>query len=132
VTRRRLAFLAAAVATIGVGLLVHWGGGALDRALRDVRGDERWAAMVAWWLGAAAPRARLTIRSAAAYAVCVAVETSQLYHAPWLDALRATRAGHLVLGSGFDPRDLLAYALGVVAAALLEAVVKQLRSLSAE
>jgi len=132
VTRRRLAFLAAAVATIGVGLLVHWGGGALDRALRDVLGDALWAAMMAWWIGAAAPRARLTIRSAAAYAVCVAVETSQLYHAPWLDALRATRAGHLVLGSGFDPRDLLAYALGVVAAALLEAVVKQLRSLSAE
>jgi hypothetical protein len=28
--------------------------------------------------------------------------------------------GHLVLGSGFDARDLLAYALGVAAAALLE------------
>jgi hypothetical protein len=31
--------------------------------------------------------------------------------------------GHLVLGSGFDPRDLVAYALGVAGAALLEAAV---------
>lgn len=48
------------------------------------------------------------------------METRQLYHAPALDALRRTTAGHLVLGSGFDPRDLLAYTLGVVAAVLLE------------
>jgi hypothetical protein len=32
-------------------------------------------------------------------------------------------AGHLVLGSGFDARDLLAYALGVAGAALLEAMI---------
>jgi len=31
--------------------------------------------------------------------------------------------GQLVLGSGFDPRDLLAYATGVVAALLLERAV---------
>ena len=34
---------------------------------------------------------------------------SQLYHTPTLDAIRATQAGQLVLGSGFDPRDLAAY-----------------------
>jgi hypothetical protein len=28
--------------------------------------------------------------------------------------------GHLILGSGFDARDFLSYALGAVAAALLE------------
>jgi hypothetical protein len=53
-------------------------------------------------------------------AICFAVELSQLYHAPALDALRETTAGHLVLGSGFDPRDLIAYAAGVCAAALVD------------
>ena len=33
---------------------------------------------------------------------------------------RRTRIGHLVLGSGFDRRDLLAYAAGVLATVLLE------------
>ena len=46
-----------------------------------------------------------------------------MYHTPAIDAIRATRIGHLVLGSGFDPRDLLAYAIGVIGAVLLEAAV---------
>ena len=58
----------------------------------------------------------LRARAAVAYAICALVEVGQRYHTPSLDALRATRPGHLVLGSGFDPRDLAAYALGVVAA----------------
>jgi hypothetical protein len=34
-----------------------------------------------------------------------------------LDNLRATLPDHLILGSGFDPRDFLSYFLGVAAAA---------------
>ena len=119
----RANYIAAVLATIAVGLLVHLRGSALGPAARDVLGDALWAAMIAWWLGALAPGSRLARRSWAAYAVCVAVEVSQLYHTPQLDALRAMGVGHLVLGSGFDPRDLAAYALGVAGAALLEAAV---------
>jgi hypothetical protein len=121
--RVRARFIAVALVTIAVGLAVHLRGGALGPAAQDVLGDALWAAMIAWWMGALAPRTRLFVRSAVAYAICVIVEVSQLYHAPALDAIRATRAGHLVLGSGFDPRDLLAYALGVAGAAFIEAVV---------
>ncbi|HEU4642590.1 MAG TPA: DUF2809 domain-containing protein [Gemmatimonadaceae bacterium] len=122
-SRARTGYIAAALATIAVGLLVHVRGGALGPAALDVLGDALWASMIAWWVGALAPGARLAKRCWAAYAICVAVEVSQLYHTPWLDALRATGIGQLVLGSGFDPRDLAAYALGVAGAALLEAAV---------
>jgi len=109
--------------TILIGLLVHLGGTALGPAARDVAGDALWAAMIAWWIGALAPTARRSARGAAAYAVCVAVEVSQLYHTPLLDAVRATSVGHLVLGSGFDPRDLAAYAVGVAGALLLDVAI---------
>jgi hypothetical protein len=57
------------------------------------------------------------------------VEVSQLYHAPAIDALRATFVGALVLGSGFDLRDLAAYALGVASALLLDvALIVRLRN----
>ena len=121
--RRRVTFIALACATIAGGLLVHLRGAALGFAARDMLGDALWAAMIAWWVGALAPGARLAVRSAIAYAVCACVETSQLYHAPVLDAARATQVGHFVLGSGFDPRDFMAYAAGVALAALLEATV---------
>jgi hypothetical protein len=119
--RPRLAYIALALGTVAVGLLVHLRGAALGRAARDITGDALWAAMIVWWVSALSPRAPLAARGTAAFAVCAAVELSQLYHAPVLDTIRATRLGHLFLGSGFDPRDLLAYALGVAGAALLEA-----------
>ena len=121
----RRASVGLAVATIALGLWVHRGGGALGASAlnadaRDVLGDALWAMMMGWWMGAVAPRAALPTRSAAALGICVVVECSQLIHAPTLDAIRRTTLGHLVLGSGFDPRDLVAYAIGVMFAALVE------------
>jgi len=117
--RPRLSYLALAAGTIGVGLAVHFHGGPLSPTARDGVGDALWAAMIAWLAGAAAPASRLAARAALALGLCFAVEFGQLYHTPLLDAIRATRVGHLALGSGFDARDLAAYALGIVGAALL-------------
>jgi hypothetical protein len=119
-SRRALAYLALACATILVGLVVHLHGAALGPVARDVLGDALWAMMIVWWAGVIAPRARLAIRCMCAYAICVIVEVSQLYHTATLDAVRAATLGHLVLGSGFDPRDLVSYAAGVALAGLLE------------
>jgi hypothetical protein len=118
VTRAR--YVALALGTIALGLVVHLRGAMLPADVRDVLGDALWAMMIVWWTGALAPRATLATRGLAALAVCFAVELSQRLHTPTLDAIRGTTAGHLVLGSGFDPRDLAAYTLGVVAALLLE------------
>jgi hypothetical protein len=124
----RVAFLALAIATIALGLVVHLHGTWLVPRARDLAGDALWGAMVVWLAGAAAPRARLVVRSAAAWFFCVVLEVSQLYHSTALDAVRRTLAGHLVLGRGFDPRDLVAYAVGVLAAATLEAALRTAKS----
>jgi Protein of unknown function (DUF2809) len=124
--RRR--YLALAVGTIAVGLTVLWRGGALSPVVRDVLGDALWAAMVVWGIAVVAPAIRLPWRAAAALAVCYAVEVSQLLRSPALDALRRTIAGHLVLGSGFDPRDFASYTAGVLAAVLLERAIERRRS----
>ncbi len=118
--RVRSRYLALTAATIALGLAVHFRGGALPPAVRDVLGDALWAAMVTWGIAAVAPEIRLTRRVPIALAICFAVEFSQLLHWPALDAIRGTMAGHLVLGSDFDPRDLAAYAAGVLAAVVVE------------
>ncbi len=118
--RARSAYAALALGTIAVGLGTHLGGGALAPAVRDVVGDALWATMLAWWVGALAPGLPPGARGALALAGCFAVEASQLYHAPGVDAVRRTTLGHLVLGSGFDPRDLGGYAAGVLGAVALE------------
>lgn len=118
---RRWGYLAAALLTIAVGLLVHRGPLPLNGALRDIIGDALWAVMMVCWVSALQPHAPRRVRLIASLVLCWLVELSQLLHTPALDAFRATTAGHLVLGSGFDPRDLLAYTVGVVIAARLDA-----------
>lgn len=41
------------------------------------------------------------------------IELSQLYHAPWIDSIRDTTLGGLVLGFGFLWSDILCYTIGI-------------------
>ena len=113
--RARLTFVALALGTIALGLWVR-GTDTLGAVARDVLGDALWAMMIAWWIGALTPRSGLAARNGVAFGICLLVELSQLIHTPSLDAVRETTMGRLVLGSGFDPRDIAAYALGVAVA----------------
>lgn len=108
-----------AVCTIAVGLSVHRGVLPLSATARDVLGDALWAMMIVWLTGVLAPRASLRARALAALSICFVVELSQLARTPALDALRRTLPGHLVLGSGFDARDFVAYTAGVVLAIMV-------------
>jgi hypothetical protein len=119
----RALYVALALATIALGLGVHWRGAVLGPTVQDVLGDALWAAMIMWWVGAVAPGAVLRDRVLASLVLCLGVEVSQLFHTTMLDALRSTTAGRLVLGSGFDARDLVAYAFGVLVAAFVERAV---------
>lgn len=51
---------------------------------------------------------------------CYGIEVSQLYHEPWIDSIRATTLGGLILGYGFLWSDILSYTLGVAAAAVID------------
>lgn len=45
--------------------------------------------------------------------ICYFIEIGQLYHAPWINEIRSTTLGALVLGSGFLWSDMIAYTVGV-------------------
>jgi hypothetical protein len=124
-TGRRVAYGALAIGTIACGLAVHLRATALPPALRDVLGDALWAMMLFWCVSLLVPARSSIVRGLLALAGCFMVEASQLMHAPMLDAIRRTTAGHLVLGSGFDLRDLVAYTAGVMAAMIAEAACKR-------
>ena len=120
---RRGTYAALGASTVVIGLVVHLGGRGVAPSLRDMLGDALWTAMMLWWVSVVAPRAPLWLRGALALAISFAVEASQLYRAPWLDAARSTLPGHLVLGSGYDTRDLAAYATGAAVAMWLDRVL---------
>lgn len=76
-------------------------------------GDALWALMVFLMIAFIRPAMALPVLACLALATAFLVEASQLYQAPWINAIRATTLGHLVLGTGFQWLDLLAYTVGV-------------------
>ena len=84
-------------------------------------GDALWAAMVFWLAALVRPAAATSRLALTALGISFAVECSQLYRAEWIDAVRATWAGALVLGQGFLWSDLVCYTVGVAVAAALDA-----------
>jgi hypothetical protein len=52
--------------------------------------------------------------------ICVAIELSQLLHADWINTIRATLPGRLILGQGFLWSDLTAYAVGAALGLLID------------
>ena len=55
----------------------------------------------------------LHVRAAISLALAFLVEISQLYHAPWIDSIRQTTLGGLVLGFGFLWTDFVCYSVGI-------------------
>ena len=51
------------------------------------------------------------------------IEISQLYHAPWIDSIRATTLGGLILGFGFLWSDLICYTVGIVIGAIIDKII---------
>jgi hypothetical protein len=109
-----------ALAVIGCGLLWRSGLIPLPQWLSNNGGDALWALMVFVCFGFLLPRASTWVVALPALAFSWGVEFSQLYHAPWIDAVRATLPGRLVLGNTFNWPDLPAYAVGIALGAWAE------------
>ncbi|MCA9919382.1 MAG: DUF2809 domain-containing protein [Anaerolineales bacterium] len=83
-------------------------------------GDSIWAMLVFWLTCFLKPDWPLKYRIAAALAFAYAIEFSQFYQAEWLNQIRQTRIGGLILGFSFLPSDLVAYTVGITTGALLD------------
>jgi hypothetical protein len=92
----------------------------LSRFLTSYVGDATWALAFFLGIGLLLPDLHTRYVGMMALVISFAVELSQLYHAPWIDAIRSSTIGHLALGSGFDAIDLLWYIAGVGIGALGE------------
>lgn len=118
--RSRAVYLLLAAATLVLGLTTRWFRGVLPAAIGSYAGDVLWASMVYLLIAAVWTRMPVPRVAAGGAIFAAAVELSQLYHAPWIDAVRQTRIGGLVLGFGFLWSDLACYAAGIALAAALD------------
>jgi len=120
IPRSRPLYILLVLAVIAAGLASRRYPVLLPAQLGKYPGDALWALMVLLLYGLARPGWSVGRVAAAALATSFAVEFSQLYQADWINAIRHTTLGHLVLGSTFHVPDLLAYTVGVAVGAVAE------------
>lgn len=79
----------------------------------EYAGDTFWALLVYVCLGFLFPTWRIRTIALSSLAIAYGVEVFQLYQAPWINAVRETFLGAVLLGSGFLWSDFLCYTAGV-------------------
>ena len=118
--RSRVGLTLLIAAVIAIGLASRRGYMPFPAWLGNYPGDALWAWVVVLcvaWLRPAITRGKLM---GCSLAIAFAIEFLQLYQAPWMQAVRANKLAYLVLGNGFDPLDLLAYAVGIALGAAVD------------
>jgi len=108
---------------IGLGLLVRSPMISLPVFFSKYLGDALWAMVVFLGLAILFRDARTIVLALCAMGISTLVELSQLYHDAWIDSVRKTIFGRLVLGNIFHWPDLIAYGLGILVIALIDEVM---------
>lgn len=111
-TRWRCALAAAVVLPAGYGLRFA---PALPEWVRDGSGGLAYVVLLAMLAGVAWPQVSAARLALGALATTCVVEVSQLWHPAWLDGIRRTLPGRLVLGSTFGWSDFPPYVAGAIA-----------------
>jgi uncharacterized protein (DUF1810 family) len=123
--RHRGVYATLVAVVIGLGLASR--SGALSPFFAKYTGDALWALMIFLSVGFLLPTWRTASVGAIALTVTCSVEFSQFYHAPWIDVVRFTTLGHLVLGDTFAWGDMVAYLAGIALGGTKEAIAKRIK-----
>jgi hypothetical protein len=99
-----------------LGILSRKYGTILPGFLAKYSGDTLWAFALYFFISLFTLKRSPRFRFLCTCILSALDELSQLYHAPWIDSVRSTAAGALVLGNTFVWSDLLCYLAGAVLA----------------
>lgn len=91
--------------------------------LASFAGDTMWASAAYFLIRLIKPSGKILHSALLAMMISILTELSQLYHADWIDQIRKTTIGALVIGSGFVWSDLLCYLSGIVIGIILDVLL---------
>jgi hypothetical protein len=107
---------------MGLGLSSRKYADYLPEYINTYLGDALWAVMIYLFTALLLKDRKPSQIGLLSLSFCYLIEISQLYHATWIDAIRNTRLGGLVLGFGFLWTDVIAYTIGIGVILAIESV----------
>ena len=108
---KRLKYLLLTLFVVMLGLLSRKMSACTLDFVKLYLGDILWAMMVYFGCRFLFVNMRKRVACVLALVFSYLIEISQLYHAPWIDAIRATALGGLVLGFGLWWRAIRSYSV---------------------
>ena len=117
---KRLFYLLGIFSSMILGLLSRKAGDTLPAFLADHAGDALWAMMIYFGFRFLLPNKPLGLSLFLSACFCFSIEWSQIYQADWINSIRNTALGALVLGRGFLAIDLVRYSGGILLAGLVD------------
>ncbi|MFF2016126.1 MULTISPECIES: DUF2809 domain-containing protein [Paenibacillus] len=123
--RTKLIYLAAVLLVIGLGLGSRAFADVLPLFISRHFGDALWGSMVYFGFRLLLTRRQLLLSFWLSLLFSYGIEFSQLYQADWINSIRATVLGGLVLGKGFLWIDLLRYTIGITVVFVLDRAISQ-------
>lgn len=124
--RNRWVYLGLIILTMVLGMVSRKYGAYLPNFISKYSGDTIWALMVFFGFGLIFNKDVSIKVGFIALLFSFAIEFSQLYQVDWLNNIRNTTVGGLVLGHGFLPSDLICYTVGIIIGVLLESPISKL------
>ncbi|MGE7110000.1 DUF2809 domain-containing protein [Lysinibacillus sp. NPDC047702] len=118
----RIAYVIAIIITIFLGLASRKWSFFLPLFVAQNAGDILWAIMVYFGFRFLLVRKSTLVAILLSFLFSFSIEFSQLYQEDWINQIRATMLGALILGKGFLTEDLIRYTAGIVFAAVLDKI----------
>lgn len=122
--RSRLLYLILIIIVMILGILSRKMGN-LPEIISLYSGDILWALMVFLIISFIFNKKSTIFTISWAIIFSYSIEISQLYHAPWIDAIRNTTLGSLILGFGFLWSDLVCYTIGILIGIVIDVIINK-------
>ena len=119
----RKTYLIYTVAVIFLGLASRKYSPNLPLFLAENAGDALWAMMVYFGFRFLLARKHILLSILFSLLFSFSIEFSQLYQADWINQIRSTWLGALVLGKGYLTVDLIRYTVGILLASFLDQLI---------
>jgi len=116
----RLIYMIVVVITIVLGLASRKYSHLLPKFAAENAGDMLWAMMVYFIIRFLLVRKSMSIAIMLSFLFSFGIEFSQMYQEAWINQLRETMLGGLILGRGFLFIDLIRYTAGILIAAVID------------
>lgn len=118
--RKRIIYIWLAIIVMILGIASRRYGIYLPNIISKYAGDTLWALMVYLGFGFLFNKSKIRNVALASMTVSYLIEISQLYQGEWINSIRDTTIGALILGHGFLISDLVCYTIGILIGVVFE------------